>query len=450
MDNCCRFKQDEKKKALQLKKFVKDHEFLNNLAKYKAILGIIKRFYDNKINDNFKEQLAEDFKIGYIDLEGKTADYDICDKCSKYYIGKTFSEIVFKEEVKEKEEEFKILTISELIKEVKKDVMAQDILVKDLATIFYMHQLKINKKLSSMKSVIPLVVGNTGTGKTLAIRKFAKLIDVPFISLSAGSFTADGWSGNDVVEFFKQHRNHKNFNNSIVYIDEIDKIHLGDSQIENVNRLKQYRLLTFVEGEESLDSGGCTNFSFSTEHMQFIFSGSYQEVIKERKNEIGFLKKEINGVKEITKSELVKHGMIPEFAGRISNIIPTNDLTKEDFKEILMKSEAGYLNYYDEIMNSFGVKMDYQDSFYESIAAKAFNSEFGARELSNYLFDFFKPLIQECSSVDIGKICDTKKFNFKVSDTIYTDCLKKIVKEIKVTKKKVKTKKKTTKALKID
>jgi len=323
-----------------------------------------------------------------------------------------------------------IYSVQELIDLTKKEVMGQDDLVEKMAVIFYIHQLKIHKKFKSNKSVIPLITGSTGTGKTLIAKTMSRLIDVPFISLSMESFTPDGWVGNDIYSFLEPHIESKNFKYSIIYIDEFDKSQHGNEQQLAYNISKQHRLLTFIEGEDlstlkkdkmSIDFDLEDGEVLTTENMQFLFSGSYRGFIIN--NDIGFGGSVTKSKKQniiLSKDDIVKFGIVPELAGRITSVYSTRDLTVEDYKNILTKSESGYLAYYTSIMETLGVKTSYSDDFIHSISLKACNSDYGARDLNCYLFEHFQPLITKLSKYNLA---DNEKISFNTSASLEKDSL---------------------------
>ena len=292
--------------------------------------------------------------------------------------------------------------IPELNKKVKDVVIGQDNLINQLSTIFYIHQLRIDNSNVFNKKIIPLIVGETGTGKTLSLREFAKLINVPYIKISATNFTADGWSGADLSDFFKPYKNKDNFNYSIIHIDEFDKLSCGkclDSKNEDFNELKQDRLLSFLE-DDVFSTDECDSCEIKTENMQIVLSGSFQKYMnKKSEKSIGF-GAEINNSKHdkntINKAFLKEQNLIiPELLGRINTVIETRELEFDDYIKILKESKNNYLNFYENICSQIGIKIELNEDFYLDIATKAYNSEFGARDLNAYLFEYFNNLIQE-------------------------------------------------------
>ena len=235
---CCQFTTDHKNKSKELKSYFDNIKIDLHSKEILSIFNkVVSKTKHKEINEYSKENLV------YSDIkEENVFEYVLehvypCDTCFKHYIGKTYKEqFAFEKDVPNEEsiktkkiEKIKIYSIQELIQETKKEVVGQDELVNKMATIFYMHQLKISNKIKSNKSIIPLIAGATGTGKTLIIQTMSKLINVPFISLSVDTFTADGWAGLDLTDYLDKYINKKNFEYSIIYIDEFDKIHsVGD------------------------------------------------------------------------------------------------------------------------------------------------------------------------------------------------------------------------------
>tara|TARA_Y100000588_G_scaffold267728_1_gene282868 strand:- start:13252 stop:14088 length:837 start_codon:yes stop_codon:yes gene_type:complete len=224
-----------------------------------------------------------------------------------------------------------------------------------------------------------------------------ELINVPFIALSNETFAPDGWKGISIADYLSKHTSKDNFDNSIIYIDEFDKItQTNDETSKSYNDLKQYRLLTFIEGEEII-ADNCAQTKINTNGFQVILSGAYMNLLKE-KNNMGF-KTTLNKEKEqeITKNKIVETGLLEELAGRITTLISTRKLDKEDYINILKNSQANHLYYYNNLFSNFNINIKLKKKFYEDIAEKAFKENFGAREINNLLFEFFQPLISELS-----------------------------------------------------
>ena len=402
---CCKIRKNKKE---ELKKLKEDLKIIRDITSPKERSLIIR----DKYILLRKEEISNNIKLDNTELFSLHISNNICDKCIKK-IDKTVYEenekikkkldeknkkkleeekIIIKEENKKK-----IYSVKELIEYTKKYVIGQEELIEKLASVIYFHQLKIHDLVKQDQKITPLISGITGTGKTLTIKKMCELINVPFIALSNETFAPDGWKGISIADYLSKHTSKDNFDNSIIYIDEFDKItQTNDETNKSYNDLKQYRLLTFIEGEEII-ADNCAQTKIDTNGFQVILSGAYMNLLKE-KNNIGF-KTTINEKEElkITKNKIVETGLLEELAGRITTLISTRKLDKEDYINILKNSQANHLYYYNNLFSNFNINIKLKKGFYESIAEKAFKQNYGAREINNLLFEFFQPLINELS-----------------------------------------------------
>ena len=437
---CCKIRKNKKE---EFKKLKEDLKSIRDLTSPKERSAIIRDKYISLRT----EEISNNIKLDNTELFSLQINNNICDKCIKK-IDKTVYEenekikkkleeeekieieekIIIKEESKKK-----IYSVKELIEYTKKYVIGQEELIEKLASVIYFHQLKIHGLVKQDQKITPLISGITGTGKTLTIKKMCELINVPFIALSNETFAPDGWKGISIADYLSKHTNKDNFDNSIIYIDEFDKItQTNDETSKSYNDLKQYRLLTFIEGEEII-ADNCAQTKIDTNGFQVILSGAYMNLLKE-KNNMGF-KTTLNKEKEqgITKNKIVETGLLEELAGRITTLISTRKLDKEDYINILKNSQANHLYYYNNLFSNFNINIKLKKKFYEDIAEKAFKENFGAREINNLLFEFFQPLISELSyhSNDFieNKINQEKEDKEEINKEIKSSILK--ISEIK-------------------
>lgn len=439
---CCKIRKNKKE---EFKKLKEDLKSIRDLTSPKERSAIIRDKYISLRT----EEISNNIKLDNTELFSLQINNNICDKCIKK-IDKTVYEenekikkkleeeekieieekIIIKEESKKK-----IYSVKELIEYTKKYVIGQEELIEKLASVIYFHQLKIHGLVKQDQKITPLISGITGTGKTLTIKKMCELINVPFIALSNETFAPDGWKGISIADYLSKHTNKDNFDNSIIYIDEFDKItQTNDETSKSYNDLKQYRLLTFIEGEEII-ADNCAQNKIDTNGFQVILSGAYMNLLKE-KNNMGFkttLNKEKEKEQGITKNKIVETGLLEELAGRITTLISTRKLDKEDYINILKNSQANHLYYYNNLFSNFNINIKLKKKFYEDIAEKAFKENFGAREINNLLFEFFQPLISELSyhSNDFieNKINQEKEDKEEVNKEIKSSILK--ISEIK-------------------
>ena len=401
---CCKIRKNKKEEFKKLKENLKSIRDITSPKERSAIIR-------DKYISLRTEEISNNIKLDNTELFSLQINNNIWDKCIKK-IDKTVYEenekikkkleeekkIEIEEKVIIKEEnKKKIYSVKELIEYTKKYVIGQEELIEKLASVIYFHQLKIHGLVKQDQKITPLISGITGTGKTLTIKKMCELINVPFIALSNETFAPDGWKGISIADYLSKHTSKDNFDNSIIYIDEFDKItQTNDETSKSYNDLKQYRLLTFIEGEEII-ADNCAQTKINTNGFQVILSGAYMNLLKE-KNNMGF-KTTLNKEKEqeITKNKIVETGLLEELAGRITTLISTRKLDKEDYINILKNSQANHLYYYNNLFSNFNINIKLKKKFYEDIAEKAFKENFGAREINNLLFEFFQPLISELS-----------------------------------------------------
>lgn len=405
---CCKIRKNKKEELKKLKEELKNIRDITS-PKERSLI----------IRDKYillrKEEISNNIKLDNKELFSLHISNNICDKCIKKIdktvyeenekIKKKLEEENEKIEKKLKEEKIivkeenkkKIYSVKELVEYTKKYVIGQEKLIEKLASIIYFHQLKMHGLVKEEQKITPLISGITGTGKTLTIKKMCELINAPFIALSNETFAPDGWKGISIADYLSKHTDKDNFKNSIIYIDEFDKITQTSNETnKSYNDLKQYRLLTFIEGEEII-ADNCAQTKIDTNGFQVILSGAYMNLLKE-KNNMGF-KTTINEKEElkITKNKIVETGLLEELAGRITTLISTRKLDKEDYINILKNSQANHLYYYNNLFSNFNINIKLKKGFYESIAEKAFKQNYGAREINNLLFEFFQPLITELS-----------------------------------------------------
>ena len=255
---CCKIRKNKKEEFKKLKENLKSIRDITSPKERSAIIR-------DKYISLRTEEISNNIKLDNTELFSLQINNNICDKCIKK-IDKTVYEenekikkkleeekkIEIEEKVIIKEEnKKKIYSVKELIEYTKKYVIGQEELIEKLASVIYFHQLKIHGLVKQDQKITPLISGITGTGKTLTIKKMCELINVPFIALSNETFAPDGWKGISIADYLSKHTSKDNFDNSIIYIDEFDKItQTNDETSKSYNDLKQYRLLTFIEGEE--------------------------------------------------------------------------------------------------------------------------------------------------------------------------------------------------------
>lgn len=316
---------------------------------------------------------------------------------------------------KKSPKEFNILTPKEIVNELDKKVIGQDEAKKALSVHAYLHCLRINgNKDIPFRSNI-LMIGPTGVGKTYLVKTLSEILGLPFSRADVTTLTETGYVGDDVeVVLYNLYRKAggdlEKAQYGIVFLDEVDKIAKAEPHQSTTgnpsDKAVQEALLSMMNGEDiRVPEFGDRRMMHSsdgiimnTKNILFIFGGAFvglDDIIKMRlkgESGLGFGSNAILNKNKLQKDKILsqvdvkdveKYGMIPEFIGRIPIIVTLNELTKDNLKDILMKSSESPIKKYTDFFKSIGKNLILNEEAINYIADKALSMNMGARALKS-------------------------------------------------------------------
>jgi ATP-dependent Clp protease ATP-binding subunit ClpX len=347
--------------------------------------------------------------------------------------------LIHKEE-KKKSEPFQLMSSIELYEKLITKIAGQNEPIKMISTIIYNHykNIKHNKENYNNHKFHSVVIGPTGSGKTMIFENISKLLNVPCTIVDATTLTAVGYSGYDCdscVKFLYEESGYdkEKCETGIIVVDEFDKCKktFNNNHKDVGGEAVQHGFLKLLDGKEvTVDQVKKNAFEspsevkINTKNILFIFCGAFSNidnVIKNEMSSIDFVLKNNENpeaLKKVTYDNLIDYGIINELVGRFYYIVTCNTLNKTDLKDIICNKENCLLQQYKDILYvKDKIKLEFENEAIDLIVDLAYG-KCGVRSMKNIFIQILSDVMFNAPNMRNQKYIVTKDYILSLGNLI--------------------------------